>query len=57
MRVSGLRSASEGQVIVDSTYSFAQGFFPINLAAGTAQLANGSEVTSPLGGYIYVPVT
>ncbi|KAH8082350.1 histidine phosphatase superfamily [Filobasidium floriforme] len=52
-----MADASEGQVIVDSALSFAQGFFPANLAAGTAMLANGTPIASPLGGYIYVPVT
>jgi prostatic aicd phosphatase len=49
-------SAAEGQVIVDSTNSFAQGLFPANAAGETITLANGTNVTSPLGGYVYVPI-
>ncbi|KAI5450298.1 hypothetical protein NCC49_003209 [Naganishia albida] len=48
--------AAEGQVIVDSTNSFAQGLFPANAAGETITLANGTNVTSPLGGYVYVPI-
>ncbi|GHJ87051.1 hypothetical protein NliqN6_3453 [Naganishia liquefaciens] len=48
--------AAEGQVILDSTYSFAQGMFPADLEQGTMMLGNGTSVTSPLGGYVYVPI-
>ncbi|KAJ9099299.1 hypothetical protein QFC21_004180 [Naganishia friedmannii] len=48
--------ASEGQVIVDSTYSLAQGLYPADAAGQTITLANGTNVTSPLGGYVYVPI-
>ncbi|EJT96988.1 phosphoglycerate mutase-like protein [Dacryopinax primogenitus] len=46
----------EGGVIVDSAYAFMQGMFPANTTAQTITLANGTTVTSPLGGYVYVPV-
>lgn len=52
----GNDSAAEGQVILDSTYSVAQGLFPADLATQTITLANGTNVTSPLGGYVYVPI-
>ncbi len=49
-------SSSEGQVITDSVYALMQGMFPANPAAATISLANGTNVTSPLGGYVYIPI-
>ncbi|KZT61146.1 phosphoglycerate mutase-like protein [Calocera cornea HHB12733] len=49
-------AGGEGGVIVDSAYAFMQGMFPANTTAQSITLANGTTVTSPLGGYVYVPV-
>lgn len=47
--------SSEGQVILDSAYAFFQGLFPATNES-SIELANGTTVTSPLGGYTYIPV-
>ncbi|KZO89695.1 phosphoglycerate mutase-like protein [Calocera viscosa TUFC12733] len=49
-------AGGEGGVIVDSAYAFMQGLFPANTTAQSITLANGTTITSPLGGYVYVPV-
>lgn len=42
-------------VIYDSTVAVTQGAWPAT-SVSTITLANGTEVTSPLGGYQYIPV-
>ncbi|KIJ09353.1 hypothetical protein PAXINDRAFT_17548 [Paxillus involutus ATCC 200175] len=46
---------SGGNVILDSAYALLQGLYPPMKESKTA-LANGQTVTSPLGGYQYIPV-
>ncbi|KAI0823176.1 histidine phosphatase superfamily [Trametes gibbosa] len=48
-------AGGEGGVIFDSAVALTQGLWPVTPKANT-QLANGSTVTSPLGGYQYVPI-
>ena len=45
----------EGSVIFDSAIALSQGLFPATTTSSTT-LANGTTVTSPLGGYQYVSV-
>ena len=47
--------AGGGDVILDSAYALTQGLYPPT-PESTITLANGQVVTSPLGGYQYVPV-
>ncbi|KIM62829.1 hypothetical protein SCLCIDRAFT_1214616 [Scleroderma citrinum Foug A] len=47
--------AGGGDVILDSAYALMQGLYPPT-PESTITLANGQVVTSPLGGYQYVPV-
>ena len=47
--------AGGGDVILDSAYALTQGLYPPT-PESTITLANGHVVTSPLGGYQYVPV-
>ncbi|KAF9238933.1 phosphoglycerate mutase-like protein [Melanogaster broomeanus] len=47
--------AGGGNVILDSAYALLQGLYPPTKSS-KIKLANGQEVTSPLGGYQYVPV-
>ncbi|KAL7409995.1 histidine phosphatase superfamily [Mrakia frigida] len=47
--------SSEGQVIVNSATAFMQGMWPANVYSNNT-LANGTTITSPLGGFLYVPV-
>ncbi|KPV73943.1 uncharacterized protein RHOBADRAFT_66686 [Rhodotorula graminis WP1] len=49
-------AGGEGSVISDSALAFWQGFYPPRTNASTTTLANGSVVSSPLGGYQYVKV-
>ncbi|KAI0671089.1 phosphoglycerate mutase-like protein [Trametes maxima] len=48
-------AGGEGGVIFDSAVALTQGLWPVTPRAST-QLANGTNVTSPLGGYQYVPI-
>ncbi|KAI8971150.1 phosphoglycerate mutase-like protein [Trametes punicea] len=48
-------AGDEGGVIFDSAVALVQGLWPATPRAST-QLANGTNVTSPLGGYQYVPI-
>ena len=48
-------AGGEGGVIFDSAIAFSQGLWPAT-ASSTTTLANGTVVTSPLGGYQYVPI-
>ncbi|KAI0373828.1 phosphoglycerate mutase-like protein [Pilatotrama ljubarskyi] len=48
-------AGGEGGVIVDSAIALTQGLWPATPKAST-QLADGTNVTSPLGGYQYVPI-
>ena len=45
----------EGTVIFDSAVALSQGMFPATSASNTV-LANGTTVTSPLGGYQYIGI-
>ena len=47
--------AGGGDVILDSAYALTQGLYPPT-PESTITLGNGEVVTSPLGGYQYVPV-
>lgn len=49
------KSGGEGAAIFDSSIAVMQGLFPPTLL-NKIELANGSTVLSPLGGYQYVPV-
>ncbi|KAN0073627.1 Histidine phosphatase superfamily [Tylopilus felleus] len=49
------KSGGEGAAIFDSSIALLQGLFPPT-PLNSIQLANGSTVVSPLGGYQYVPV-
>ncbi|GAA6025568.1 hypothetical protein JCM10207_002706, partial [Rhodosporidiobolus poonsookiae] len=49
-------AGGEGSVIWDSAVSLWQGFYPPRLDISNMTLANGSTITSPLGGYQYVKV-
>ncbi|GAA5864430.1 hypothetical protein JCM8547_005817 [Rhodosporidiobolus lusitaniae] len=49
-------AGGEGSVIWDSAVALWQGFYPPRLDISNMTLANGSIVTSPLGGYQYVKV-
>ena len=49
------KSGGEGAVIFDSSIALLQGLFPPT-PLNKMELANGSTVVSPLGGYQYVPV-
>ncbi|KAG9308031.1 phosphoglycerate mutase-like protein [Chiua virens] len=49
------KSGGEGTAIFDSSIALLQGMFPPT-SKNRIELANGSTVTSPLGGYQYVPV-
>ncbi|ORY50682.1 histidine phosphatase superfamily [Leucosporidium creatinivorum] len=46
----------EGGVIFDSAVALWQGFYPPNLSISIDTLANGSNITSPLGGYQYLQI-
>ncbi|KAH8085958.1 phosphoglycerate mutase-like protein [Cristinia sonorae] len=48
-------AGGEGGVIFDSAVALLQGLFPATRLSNTT-LANGQVVTSPLGGYQYVPI-
>ncbi|KAH9845992.1 phosphoglycerate mutase-like protein [Lenzites betulinus] len=48
-------AGGEGGVIFDSAVALTQGLWPATPKAIT-QLANGTTVTSPLGGYQYIPI-
>ncbi|KAI0683069.1 phosphoglycerate mutase-like protein [Earliella scabrosa] len=48
-------AGGEGGVIWDSAVALTQGLWPPSTSSGTT-LADGSRVSSPLGGYQYVPV-
>ncbi|KAI0330803.1 phosphoglycerate mutase-like protein [Cubamyces sp. BRFM 1775] len=48
-------AGDEGGVIYDSAVALVQGLWPVTPKAST-QLANGTNVTSPLGGYQYIPI-
>lgn len=47
-------AGGEGGVIFDSAVALTQGLWPVTSKAST-QLADGTNVTSPLNGYQYVP--
>ncbi|BGO94400.1 hypothetical protein NBRC10512_002098 [Rhodotorula toruloides] len=49
-------AGGEGSVIYDSALAFWQGFYPPRTDISNITLANGTVVTSPLGGYQYVQV-
>ena len=49
-------AGGEGGVIFDSAVALLQGLWPATTLSSTT-LANGTTVTSPLGGYQYVPST
>ncbi|BFZ61339.1 hypothetical protein YB2330_002404 [Saitoella coloradoensis] len=49
-------AGGEGNVVLLSAYAFWEGVYPPT-ARENITLANGTTVTSPLGGYQYVPVT
>ena len=49
------KSGGEGAAIFDSSIALVQGLFPPT-PLNKIELANGSTVVSPLGGYQYVPV-
>ncbi|KAF8554871.1 phosphoglycerate mutase-like protein [Imleria badia] len=49
------KSGGEGAAIFDSSIALLQGLFPPT-PLNKMELANGSSVVSPLGGYQYVPV-
>lgn len=49
------KSGGAGAAIFDSSIALMQGMFPPTLR-NKIELANGSAVVSPLGGYQYVPV-
>lgn len=49
------KSGGESAAIFDSSIAFLQGLFPPT-PLNKIDLANGSTVVSPLGGYQYVPV-
>ncbi|ORY56703.1 histidine phosphatase superfamily [Pseudomassariella vexata] len=49
-------SAAADAVLQNSAFSFLQGVYPPAGTAGAQELANGSTVQGPLGGYQYVPV-
>ncbi|KAL7279753.1 hypothetical protein ACG7TL_006160 [Trametes sanguinea] len=48
-------AGGEGGVIFDSAVALVQGLWPATPKSST-QLANGTNVTSPLGGYQYIPI-
>ncbi|RPD56153.1 phosphoglycerate mutase-like protein [Lentinus tigrinus ALCF2SS1-7] len=48
-------AGGEGGVIFDSAVALTQGLWPPTSLANTT-LANGTTVTSPLGGYQYIPI-
>ncbi|KAI0718228.1 phosphoglycerate mutase-like protein [Cerioporus squamosus] len=48
-------AGGEGGVIFDSAVALAQGLWPPTPLASTT-LADGSTITSPLGGYQYIPI-
>ena len=47
-------AGGDGGVIVDSSEAMVQGLWPATPAQSIV-LANGTNITSPLGGYQYVP--
>lgn len=49
-----IKNGGEGRVVFDATIALLQGLFPPT-PENTIELANGSKVISPLGGYEYVP--
>ena len=49
------KSGGEGAAIFDSSIALSQGLFPPT-TLNKMELANGSTVVSPLGGYQYLPV-
>ncbi|PSR93736.1 hypothetical protein PHLCEN_2v4631 [Hermanssonia centrifuga] len=49
-------AGGDGGVIVDSSQAMVQGLWPATPLQSIV-LANGSSITSPLGGYQYVPST
>ena len=49
-------AGGEGGVIWDSAVALTQGLWPPSTSSGTT-LADGTRVSSPLGGYQYVPGT
>ncbi|KOS18645.1 hypothetical protein ESCO_000948 [Escovopsis weberi] len=49
-------TAPADNVLHNSASVFAQGLYPPSASAGRENLANGSTVLAPLGGYQYIPV-
>lgn len=49
-----IKAGGEGTVVFDSAIALLQGLFPPN-SHNKIQLANGSTIVAPLGGYQYVP--
>ncbi|KAI0060566.1 phosphoglycerate mutase-like protein [Artomyces pyxidatus] len=49
-----IKNGGEGSVVFDSTIALLQGLFPPT-SKNSIELANGSLVVAPLGGYQYVP--
>jgi lysosomal acid phosphatase len=49
------KSGGEGTSVFDSAIAVLQGLFPPN-SNNLIELANGTKVVTPLGGYQYIPV-
>ena len=49
-----VKTGSEGTAVFDSSIALLQGLFPPNIK-NREQLADGTVVVAPLGGYQYIP--
>jgi lysosomal acid phosphatase len=49
-----VKAGGEGTVVFDSAIALLQGLFPPN-PKNSIDLANGTRIVAPLGGYQYVP--